>query len=189
MSNKTFEISKYEKHTRHLIAFLTNERALAIQQAEIYIRERQREKALGLAYEKAEALLSEISEKVSSPERSWTHMLKQTIELEKALELAREMELERDIKEALELRRDKQLAREQEWVRKLKMILYPLQSEIKALELSIEVPEDASPDEIRNIVIEAVLHADSMHRSRGGSGLKIDLLEFFAESLVPVGGK
>ena len=58
-----------------------------------------------------------------------------------------------------------------------------------ALEIIIEVPENTSPEELREIVKQAALHADSVHRANGGDGLKVDRLNIFEESHVPQGVK
>jgi uncharacterized protein len=54
----------------------------------------------------------------------------------------------------------------------------------QALEITIEVPEDASPEKIRDLVRQAALRADAVHRSYGGNGLQIDLVDIFHKTRV-----
>ncbi len=55
------------------------------------------------------------------------------------------------------------------------------------LDISLEIPEGIDPEKIQEIVRQAVLRADAIHRSNGGSGLKVDLAEIFEQ--VRVGEK
>lgn len=55
------------------------------------------------------------------------------------------------------------------------------------LVFEIEVPEDATDEDIKKLVGELALHADGIHRACGGNGLKIDRLEIDSPALVPVG--
>jgi hypothetical protein len=59
-------------------------------------------------------------------------------------------------------------------------------SENDQLVLQVEVPDDASDDEVIGKVKELVDQADSLQRAYGGHGLKIDSLEAYGEALVPV---
>lgn len=43
--------------------------------------------------------------------------------------------------------------------------------------VEIDVPEGASADDVLDLVGKLVLHADALHRSFGGHGLKVERLE------------
>lgn len=53
-----------------------------------------------------------------------------------------------------------------------------------ALEIEIEIPEDATPERIQEIVKEAASRADMTHRSNGGNGLTIKSVEVMAETRI-----
>ena len=59
----------------------------------------------------------------------------------------------------------------------------------RSLEISIELPEDVSSEKLREVVKQAALKADAVHRSNGGNGLKIDLVEIFEDIRVSEGQK
>ena len=53
-----------------------------------------------------------------------------------------------------------------------------------ALEMTIDIPDDASPERIQEIIKEAALRADMTHRSYDGNGLTIDTVEILVEDKV-----
>lgn len=53
-----------------------------------------------------------------------------------------------------------------------------------AVEIILEIPEDATPKEIQEIIKQAATRADMTHRSYGGNGLTIDTVEILAEDKV-----
>lgn len=55
------------------------------------------------------------------------------------------------------------------------------------LVLKIEVPEDATDEEILSLARDLALRADDLHRALGGRGLKVDTLEIFGRAPVPEG--
>ncbi|MEM6836295.1 MAG: hypothetical protein AAF609_05520 [Cyanobacteria bacterium P01_C01_bin.120] len=58
-----------------------------------------------------------------------------------------------------------------------------------SLELEIDIPDDLPPEKVRELVQQAALAADAVHRSNGGSGLTIDTVEVFEDSRVPEGSR
>jgi hypothetical protein len=56
------------------------------------------------------------------------------------------------------------------------------------LVVEIDVPEDATDEDVLALVGELVLHADDVHRSLGGHGLKVERLEVHQDAGAPVGG-
>lgn len=61
------------------------------------------------------------------------------------------------------------------------------EEEPRSVEVSIEFPEDTSPERIRDAVRQTALAADAIHRSRGGNGLQIDEIKIFSSNRVPEG--
>ena len=130
------------------------------------------------------------------------HPQARAMAMELELELKRAMELGQALEQALERAMELEQARahplHHQQMREIINILKELQQELQkpnepqiadSLELSIEVPENVSEEELRDIIRQAALHADSVHRANGGKGLKLDGVEVFEESRVPGGVK
>jgi hypothetical protein len=54
------------------------------------------------------------------------------------------------------------------------------------LVIEVEVPDDASDDQITNVVAQLADRLDDVHRAYGGGGLKVADLEATGELVVPV---
>lgn len=157
------------------------------------------------AKEKADKLVLELDpelarELVRDLERAW--------ELELELHLAWELELDlaRLLPRARFLARD--LAQARKWTlvwglarvrlrtqaRELaRELMLPSEDKVQPLhpvqdiEITIEVPKGASPEKVMEIVKQAALRADAVHRANGGQGLKVDSIDVFGECRVPAG--
>jgi hypothetical protein len=78
------------------------------------------------------------------------------------------------------------------WLRKLddegyKALGLDEPADAAELAVEVEVPEDASDEDVLTLVDQLVLHADNLHRSLGGHGLKIEGLEVHQSAGVPEG--
>ena len=61
--------------------------------------------------------------------------------------------------------------------------------DVPELLVEIDVPEDASDEDVIALVGELVLHADDLHRTMGGHGLKVERLEVHQDAGVPGGAR
>lgn len=58
------------------------------------------------------------------------------------------------------------------------------QKQSLVVEIILEIPEDATPEKIQEIIKQAATRTDMTHRSYGGNGLTIDTVEILAEDKV-----
>ncbi len=57
------------------------------------------------------------------------------------------------------------------------------------LVFEISVPDDATNDEIRSVIVKLAEEVDSLHRAMGGHGLKLDKLDIFRNMAIGSGVK
>ncbi|MEM9149520.1 MAG: hypothetical protein AAGB19_03585 [Cyanobacteria bacterium P01_F01_bin.3] len=51
--------------------------------------------------------------------------------------------------------------------------------ETPQLELTLDIPKGVSQETVEELILQAVLALDSLHRSFGGSGVKIETIETY----------